>query len=154
MTTVFRIMRMKNVITPRGRTCTGGGSVRGGAPLPTRAQARAALGCFHSEFIGQREEDAFETRRNERKKPFCCCCVCFRITFRCNVSSSGRFGAALRDVGGDLCSQEFAGAGGCSGENEQRQMHIQVPHSAHDPANRCFQTPPGTEKHFAPNPLF
>lgn len=58
--------------------------------------------------------------------------------------SSVRFGAAVRALGGDTCSQEFTGAGGGAGEHQQRQMHVQVSESAHDAANSSLQTPPGT----------
>ncbi len=63
------MIRMKTVITPRGCTCTGGGSVREegrAAPLSARAQTGAALRCFHSELKGSRERDADEP--DTRKK--------------------------------------------------------------------------------------
>lgn len=65
----------------------------------------------------------------------------------CHVRLSGRSGAAVRGVGRVSRPQEFPRAGGCSGEDPQRQMHVQVPDSAHDSAHRCLQTPPGTYFH-------
>lgn len=62
----------------------------------------------------------------------------------CHACVSGRSGAAVRGVGGVSRPQELTGAGGCSGEDPQRQMHVQVSDSAHDSAHRRLQTPPGT----------
>lgn len=97
-----------------------------------------------------REQDADEPRtRATRKVVDIRGCVAFVFfSSRCDVSLSGRFGALVRGVGGDSRPQEFTGAGGCGGENQQRQMHVQVPYSAHDPAHCCLQTPPGTYNHF------
>lgn len=103
-----------------------------------------------------RERRTLTSRTRGRKKKVCSLiCVRFlkklnKISSRCNVSLSCRFGAPVRGVGGDSRPQEFTGAGGCSGENQQRQMLVQVPHSAHDSTNRCLQTPPGTYIHFVP----
>lgn len=54
-----------------------------------------------------------------------------------------RCGSPVRGAGGDWWPQEFTGAGGCGGENQQRQMHVQVSHPAHDPAHCYLQTRPG-----------
>lgn len=96
-----------------------------------------------------REQDADEPRtRAARKVVDIHGCIAFAFfSSRCDVSLSGRFAALVRGVGGDSRPQEFTGAGGCRRENQQRQMHVQVPYSAHDPAHCCLQTPTGTYDH-------
>ena len=62
---------------------------------------------------------------------------------RRDVSLPGRR-AAVRGAGAESRAQELSGAGGRAGEDQQRQMRVQVPQSAHDPAHRSLQTPSGT----------
>jgi len=103
---IIRIIRMKNITIPRGRTCTRGGSVceeGRAAPLSARAQAGAALRWIHSELTGSRKQDADYSIR-ERKKSAVPLGRYFCIYSRCNVSSSERFGATLRALVGGLCS--------------------------------------------------
>lgn len=81
---MIRIIRLKTIITPRGRTCsTGGGSVREegrAAPLTARAQTRAALRCFHSELIkGSREQDVDEPDTRKKSLPFNLCVPLFGV---------------------------------------------------------------------------
>lgn len=82
MRMMIRIIRMKTIITPRGRTCTGGGSVREegrAAPLSARAQTGAALRCFHSQLKGSRERDVDEPDTGKRSLPFNFCVRLFRF---------------------------------------------------------------------------
>lgn len=109
----------KNHITPRG------GSVRASGGQPLRSAESTTLTC-----------------RDAGKETSA---VCDSVLFsappppfpRCHVSPSGRFGAPVRGAGGD-----FTGARGRPGE--QREVHVQVPQPARDPAEGCLQTPTGT----------
>lgn len=73
---VIRTVRMKTIITPRGRTCTGGGSVREEgrvAPFSARAPAATALWYFHSEL--KRVARAGRARHAEEKCRVICVCI-------------------------------------------------------------------------------
>lgn len=62
-----RIIRLKTILIPRGRTCTGGGSVREEGRAAPLSQTGAALRCFHSELKGSREKDADEPDTRKEK---------------------------------------------------------------------------------------
>lgn len=121
-----------------------GGSVREeGRAFPHGALLARSSDVLILNFKKSRESSGREVHRLTRVHSF----RLFAAGPGCHVRLSGRSGASVRGVGGVSRPQEFTGAGGCSGEDPQRQMHVQVPDSAHDSAHRCLQTPPGTNFH-------
>lgn len=118
-----------------------GGSVREeGRAFPPAALLARCSDVFILNFQKSRESSGSEVHRSRRVHSL----PLVAAGPGCHVCLSGRSGAAVRGVGGVSRPQKLAGAGGCSGEDPQRQMHVQVPDSAHDSAHRCLQTPPGT----------
>ena len=65
-------------------------------------------------------------------------CICL-IFFSCHVVLYGCFHAAVFGRAlWEFRAQVLAGSGGCSGEDRQREVHFQVPDSAHDTADGCL----------------
>ena len=135
-----RTTRMKSSTTRRGRTCTGGGSVR----EEGRAAARAAAARAHWDVFIESLAGRWRAR-GRRVRRFALTSLVSRSARRRHVSPCGRCAAAVRAAVGESRPQEFTGAGGRPGEDPQREVLVQVSHPAHDPAHRRLQAPPGTQ---------